>query len=350
LTLGAHERRGIGYSSYLLGRYEAILDMLRAHMIKADNVLPMLMTETGSLQNGRKPSDNWLRLYAWNAYLNKSMQRPDQIDMFVPFLFLHMSWNPISGDAAFTPKADRKKHRTIEDFDRTTVSHYFDLWEDFDGRRLPVHFDRDWLDVVAVHKGDRISLAVTNMGGRQIALDLSGVAKQVGATKAVQTRLNYHQGAVVFEPEHDVDVAAVPVDVNETTVVRLVLQHPLTPQGKLDLNRWYAEETAVKSSGKAMFFEVEIEKPQAVEFAKLIIGVHRGGGVTEPLTVKVNGNPVQLDQGDAHEFTEFFAPIDAIVPVSILSGSNSIEVVAQKGATITSVQILTHSDGDDGSH
>ena len=350
LTLGAHERRGIGYSSYLLGRYEAILDMLRAHMIKADNVLPMLMTETGSLQNGRKPSDNWLRLYAWNAYLNKSMQRPDQIDMFVPFLFLHMSWNPISGDAAFTPKADRKKHRTIEDFDRTTVSHYFDLWEDFDGRRLPVHFDRDWLDVVAVHKGDRISLAVTNMGGRQIALDLSGVAKQVGATKAVQTRLNYHQGAVVFEPEHDVDVAAVPVDVNETTVVRLVLQHPLTPKGKLNLNRWYAEETAVKSSGKAMFFEVEIEKPQAVEFAKLIIGVHRGGGVTEPLTVKVNGNPVQLDQGDAHEFTEFFAPIDAIVPVSILSGSNSIEVVAQKGATITSVQILTHSDGDDGSH
>ena len=78
------------------------------------------------------------------------MQRPDQIDMYVPFVFLHMTWNPISGDAAFTPKADRKRHRTIEDFDRTIVSHYFDLWEDFDGRRLPVHFDRDWLDVVEV--------------------------------------------------------------------------------------------------------------------------------------------------------------------------------------------------------
>ena len=80
LMLGAHERRGLGYSNYLLGRYEAILDMLRAHMHKVDNVLPILITECGSLQNGRQPSDNWLRLYAWNAYLTKSMQRPDQID------------------------------------------------------------------------------------------------------------------------------------------------------------------------------------------------------------------------------------------------------------------------------
>jgi len=161
----------------------------------------------------------------------------------------------------------------------------------------------------------------------------------------LQTRLNYHQGAVVFEPEHDVEVAAVPVDVNETTVVRLVLEKPLTPQGQLTLNRWYAEETAVKSSGKAASFEVKIENLQAVKFAKLIIGVHRGGGVSEPLTVKLNGIPVKVDLGDAQEFTEFFAPIDANVPVSNLSESNSIEVVAQENATITSIQILTHSDG-----
>lgn len=343
LMLGAHERRGMGYSNYLLGRYEAILDMLRAHMHKADNVLPILITETGSLQNGRKPSDNWLRLYAWNAYLTKSMQRPDQIDMYVPFIFLHMSWNPISGDAAFTPKTDRKKHRTIEDFDRTIVSHYFDLWEGFDGRRLPVHFERDWLDVVAVHDGDHISLAVTNMGGRQIALDLSGVAKRVSATGVRQTRLNYHQGAVVYQPAHEVDAAAVPVDVNETTVVRLVLEKPLAPKGTLDLNRWYAEETAIKSTGAAESFEVKIEDPQNVEFAQLLVGLHRAGGVKDPLVIKVNGTLVEFDMGDAGEFSEFFAPLDAVVDVSILRENNSIEVVAQKGATVTSVQILTHS-------
>jgi hypothetical protein len=322
--------------------YEAILDMLRAHVYKADNVLPILITECGSLQNGRKPSDNWLRLYAWNAYLTKSMQRPDQIDLFVPFIFLHMSWNPNSGDAAFTPRADRERHSTIEDFERTSVSHYFDLWRDFDGCRLPVEFDRDWLDVVAVHDGKRISLAVTNMGGRQIAVDLSGVAERIGANEATQTRLNYHKGEVVFEPEHAVDAAAVPVDVNETTVVRLILDKPLAPSRALQLDRWYATDTAIESDGKPVSFGVKVDAPEAVEQVRLIIGVHRGGGVTEPLVAILNGTPITVDTGDAHEFTEFFAPLDAAVRASLVRGNNKIDVTAQDGATITSVQLVTH--------
>jgi agarase len=349
LMLGAHERRGMGYSNYLLGRYEAILDMLRAHMHKVDNVLPILITETGSLQNGRKPSDNWLRLMAWNSYMIKSMQRPDQIDMFVPFIFMHMSWNPMSGDAAFTPKQDRKRHQVIDDFEPTTIAHYFELWRDFNGARLPVDFDRDWLDVVAIHDGKRISIAVTNMGGRQIAVDLSGVAKQAGATGARQTRLNYHKGEVVFEPEHDVDVAAIPVDVNETTVIRLVLSKSLQPPRTLKQKRSYARQTAVKANGQPQKFEISFDKlaniePANIQSAKLIIGVHRQGGITEPVVASVNETDIKIDTGDANEFTEFFAPLDARVPASVLRATNKIVVTAQKGTTITSVQLVTHSN------
>ncbi|WP_146458863.1 beta-agarase [Rubripirellula tenax] len=342
LMLGAHERRGLGYSNYLLGRYEAILDMLRAEMHRVDNVLPILITETGSLQNGRQPSDNWLRLYAWNAYLTKSMQRPDQIEMFVPFIFLHMAWNPNSGDAAFAPKEDRERHRSFEDFEPTTIAHYFDLWKDFDGRRLPVAFDRDWLDVVAVHDGSRISLAVTNMGGRQIAIDLSDLAAKVSATGVMQTRLNYSGGEVVFAPEHSVDVAAVPVDVNETTVIRIGLPKPIETSGTLQLDRIYASETAVATASGPSSFQVRIDDPKSIRFAKLIVGIHRGGGVTEPLDVKVNETPITVDLGDAGEFSEFFAPLDAPLSPSTLRSTNQIMITAQDGATITSVQIVTH--------
>ena len=342
LTLGAHERRGLGYSNYLLGRFEAILDMLRAEMHRVDNVLPILITETGSLQNGRDPSDNWLRMYAWNAYLTKSMQRPDQIDMFVPFVFLHMSWNPNSGDAAFTPKLDRKQHKTIEDYEPTTTSKYFELWRDFNGRRLPIDFDRDWLDVVAVHDGSRISLAVTNMGGRQIALDLSETASRIGSNRTSQIRLNYHEGNVIFEPEHDVNTSAVPVDVNETTVIRLALNRPLEPVNTLALKRWYAAETAVATKGEPTSFEVAIDNPDSMRSAKLIIGVHRRGGVTQPINVKVNGTMIEVDSGDANEFSEFFAPLDAKLPISILKDKNNVAIETQDGVTITSVQIATH--------
>ncbi|MFG0289795.1 MAG: beta-agarase [Rhodopirellula sp. JB044] len=347
LMLGAHARRGQGYSNYLLGRYEAILDMLRAHMHKSDNVLPILITECGSLQNGRQPSDNWLRLLAWNAYLTKSMQRPDQIELFVPFVFLHMAWNPYSGDAAFTPKPELKRHRTIEDFAPTTIANYFELWRDFDGRRLPVDFNRDWLDVVAVHDGNRISIAVTNMGGRQISLDLSGVAKNTGANKTTQTRLNYHQGEVVFEPEHEVDVSAVPVDVNETTVVRLHLAKTLSPAMLVQQQRHYAEQTAVKSEGAAITFSIDDLNASNLQSAKLIIGVHRRGGISEPLSVEVNGTTIEIDRGDADEFTEFFAPLDADIPVSVLRKNNEVKITAQTGTTITSVQIATLQNVDE---
>ena len=341
LMLGAYERRGTGYSNYLLGRYEAILDMLRAHMHKADNVLPILITECGSLQNGRQPSDNWLRLLAWNAYLTKSMQRPDQIDLFVPFIFLHMSWNPYSGDAAFTPKTDRTRHKTIDDFEPTTIANFFELWRDFDGRRLPVDFNHRWLDVVAVHDGSRISIALTNMGGRQIAIDLSGVAKRMGAVGTTQTRLNYHKGEVVFEPEHTVDAAAIPVDVNETTVVRLKLDQELTPAKKLVMQRHYATATAVKSQGDPLTFDVNIGEANNLAAARVVIGVHRGGGITRPLSVRIKGTSVGIDAGDAAEFSEFFAPLDAKVDPSIIRGENRLQITAQPGTTITSVQLVS---------
>jgi len=342
LMLGAYERRAEGYSNYLLGRYEAILDMLRAHMHKANNVLPILITECGSLQNGRQPSDNWLRLLAWNAYLTKSMQRPDQIRLFVPFIFLHMSWNPFSGDAAFTPKRDRERHWKIEDFEPTVISNYFELWRDFDGKRLPVNFERRWLDVVAVHDSEKISLAITNMSGRQIAVDLSAVAKQVAVAKTTQVRLNYHGGEVVFEPDHEVSISAVPVDVNETTVVRLHLEKPLAPEGSLEMQRYYALDTAVKAGDAPLSFEIKVDaKPEKIVAAKLVVGVHRKGGVQRPVRVKFNGKQCAIEPGDAAEFSEYFAPLELELAGKDVRSMNEIEIALEPGGTLTSVHLVT---------
>ena len=109
--LGAYERRGQGYTNYLLGRYEATLDMLRAEMHKADNVLPILITECGSLQNGRRASDNWLRILAWNAFLTKTMQRPDQVEVvctvhLYPYAVESVEWRR----SLHTERRSCKKH------------------------------------------------------------------------------------------------------------------------------------------------------------------------------------------------------------------------------------------------
>ena len=338
-TLGAYERRGHGYTNYLLGRYEATLDMLRAEMHNADNVLPILITECGSLQNGRRASDNWLRLLAWNAFLTKTMQRPDQIGLFVPFIFLHMPWNPLSGDAAFTPQKNKNQHISIEDFDPTTIANFFELWRDFDGRRLPTSFDHDWLDVVALYEKDHIAVAITNVGGRQLSIDLSAIRQRFPDTSARQTRLNYNQGNVTFQPPHTVDLNAIPVDVNETTVIHLLTKENIQPVDKIRLQRHYATQTAVKSDGAALTFYVQTPHPEQIVSAKLVVGIHRTGGVTTPIKATLNSTPITIDTGNAAEFSDFFAPLTAKVVPSVMKNNNTVTVTVQPGATVTSLQI-----------
>jgi len=342
-TLGAHARRDKGYTNYLLGRYEATLDMLRAEMHNVDNVLPILITECGSLQNGRQASENWLRILAWNAFLTKTMQRPDQIDLFVPFVFLHMPWNPASGDAAFTPKVERQQHVTVDDFNATPVANFFELWRNFDGHRLPVTYTKDWLDVVAVHKNNEIFVAVTNMGGRQLLLDLSSSHRQYPDMSARQTRLNYQKGKLTFDSDKPVEINAVPVDVNETTVIRLIPKKKIQPTQGAHQNRHYARETAIKSTGEPIPFMITTTQDTHAAEAQLVIGVHRRDGITTPLKATINQSTVRMDAGDADEFTDFFAPLTAKVPVSALQTTNTITVTAQPGTTITSVQLITTS-------
>ena len=53
-------------------------------------------------------------------------------------------------------------------------------------------------------------------------LDLSAIHQQYPDMSGRQTRLNYHKGDLTFESDKPVEINAIPVDVNETTVIRLI--------------------------------------------------------------------------------------------------------------------------------
>ncbi len=342
-TLGAWERRKGRYTNYLLGRLEAVLDMFRAHMHETDNVKPMLITECGSLQPGRGPSDYWLRIRSYSAYMHKLMQRPDQIDLAVPFMFLSIPWNPKSGDAAFIPKEGKRSNAPLGDCEPTPVSKLFELWRDFDGRRLPVSFDRRWLDVTAVHEDKRLQLAITNMGGRQLLLNVSGLAGELAAESVSQRRLYYMDGAVRYKGSVlHADASAISVDVEETTIVTIQLKEPLRIGGTIERTSSYAAGTAIDS--EAAFecgYSIRIANPTTVRAATLVVGVHRDGGLGGPLSGTINGRPFRVDASWAGEFNSLFAPIQVVLPVDALAEMNRVKVDAREGLTITSVHITT---------
>lgn len=342
-TLGAWERRQGKYTNYLLGRLEAILDMILSHMHETDNVRPILITECGSLQPGRAPSDYWLRIRSYSAYMHKLMQRPQQIDLAVPFMFLSIPWNPTSGDAAFTPREGKPNSSPLRDCDSTPVAYVFELWRDFNGRRLPVAFDRPWLDATAVHKGNRVQIAMTNMGGRRLSINLSRSFDRLPVASATQRRLFYRDGHVQYEDAIPLaDLAAIPVDVEETTIVTIRLERPLTIRGRLRRDTRYAPGTAIKTDDPSLGgWTIDVERPGALRAATLVIGVHREGGLGGPLVGKFNGHPVKIAADWADEFHHLFAPIEVPLPVEQLERTNHFELEPRDGLTVTSVSIVT---------
>ena len=346
-SLGAWERRQGKYSNYLLGRMESILDMFQAHMEETDNVRPILITECGSLQPGRGPSDYWLRLRSFSGYMHKLMKRPEQVELSVPFVFLSIPWNPGSGNTAFIPKDGERNNAPLEKCDATPVKNFFELWRDFDGRRLPVSFDRAFLDVTVVHSQNRIQLAVTNMGGRRLALDIKSVVGDLPIESISQRRLYYLDGEVVYEEVSPKDATAIPVDVEETTIVTVNLKSALRLSKPVNRQSWYANGTAIKTNAnKGAEFKITLGGKDAkfkktdVKKATLHVGVYREGGLGGPLAGELNGTPFTLSAAWADDMKQLFGTIKVELDPAKLSTENRIKVAGRDGLTITSVHLV----------
>jgi agarase len=328
-----------------MGRLEAILNMIRGHMHGTDNVRPILVTECGSLQPGTGPSDYWLRLRSYSAYTHKFLQRPHEIDLSVPFAFLSVHWNPTSGNAAFIPDEGQGTKVPIDQLNATPVAHFFDLWSDFDGRRLPVNFSRRWLDVTALHNGDQVHVALTNMGGQSLNVDLSSLARPTQIKSINQKRLYYRDGEVHFEPENELaDLSSVPVDVEETTIVTVTLRSPLSVSKPLRRDFCYASETAVKANdspedGFKIIVPSTIPMSGKIEKVRLVIGVHRDGGLKKALKLNFNSKEANTAQKWASDVKNLFEPVVINIPTSMIRERNFLKVGRYEGLTITSVHL-----------
>jgi len=118
------------------------------------------------------------------------------------------------------------------------VAHFFELWRNFDGRRLPVRHSRKWLDVTALHNGNQLHIALTNMGGQRIEANLTGIA--AGSLKSIsQTWLYYRDGEVHFEDSNELsalDSVEVDVEAEEDADAVRQLKNGAVQLSRIDSN------------------------------------------------------------------------------------------------------------------
>lgn len=341
-TIGAYARRDRGYRNYLLGRMEAILDMFRAHMEGTDNVRPLLLTELGSLNIGNSEADYWLRLRTYSAMITRLMDRPHQIELAVPFIFLASPWDPSNGHAVFIPKTGKWFPNELSAYNRTQCGLYLDLWRDFSGRRLPVETGNRYLKAVAVHEGTKIRVALSNMSGRRQFVDLQMLLDGKRVDSITHRRMYRLDGKIVYEDAAAVSLGAIPVEVEETGIVTISISDPLSPKRAIERREFFAKETAI-AAAKQPTDGFHIQLPNQADNpdrAQLFIGIHRNGGLEAPVRGTLNGHRFEQHLEWAKGITELFEQVAVEIPPEWLKQDNRVKLnLDATGTTITSLHL-----------
>lgn len=344
---------------FLAGRFEAVMDLLRSHMVNTDNVKPILITESGSYNTLPTDIDYFQKLNGANGYMLRFLDYADTIDMLVPYLYPIINWKPNSTGTFY--KYNGTKTGILEEM--SPLEAYLDMWADFRGAYIPsdaqcVSEDSDTLDASlagervftkAVRDGNKVYVAVHNLNRNRVNLDFD-VLLGDGVSIQEVTRKHYflENGILTYEEVPVADLDSVYVRVQEMDVFEITLNSAPDFERTLVREVDFAAEELVASSANATF-TINSDMTN-VEASTVRVGFGKSGsGFAGDMTLAINGNEIgtrSLDytdkSGDVLTFMEF-----EVADISVINtGSNEVTVSMPEGGTISSVQITNYVVGD----
>lgn len=105
-----------------------------------------------------------------------------------------------------------------------------------------------------------------------------------------QTRLYFDKARLVFETTPVESLDNLPVAVEETTLVKVTLDRPITPKETLDEKTFFADKI-MKRTGKTLAFKVDC-RTESLHSATFRISASRNGGFRQPMQLRVNGQTI----------------------------------------------------------
>lgn len=324
-----------GADSYVQGGLECTLDILRAYMEATGNVKPLICSEYGSLNVKRDERGWWMHMKNINAMLVHFLNRPDDIEIAVPFLLSFMHWAPDSSET-FIHQAPSG------DFVKTKNTFLLDMWEDFKGKRIPVSDSDTKVFTFAVLDGDVIRLVINNSAGQRILVDVQSVLPEVVNIRSLKRRMVcFENGETKYIYDELSSLKDIPVGVDVTCVLEIQMDQAPILTRCFNETSHYAQQTAVKVDG-TVTLDIPCPVDGPVAEAMLCISLHRAGGFSGLVSVAVNGDePRTVDlswsKGIPHFLDFITIPVS---PENIHPGNRVVVQVGDSDVTVTSAKMV----------
>ncbi|MEZ9138790.1 MULTISPECIES: hypothetical protein [unclassified Shewanella] len=125
---------------------EASFDMLEHYMqLTLNEVKPFLVSEYGAQTHSLfnqpwLPYRDWFHLKAINSQLMSFLERPDQIEMAIPFIPVKAEWGRISDTVPYYTRLMRQKFEKVGDtgdeYVYTDMVKFYQMWSEVNGKRV----------------------------------------------------------------------------------------------------------------------------------------------------------------------------------------------------------------------
>ncbi|MGG1554015.1 cohesin domain-containing protein [Paenibacillus ferrarius] len=332
---------------FLSGRLEAVLDLLKAHMVNTNNVKPIYITEEGTYNTGGTDLDYFQKLVAYNGYMLRFMNYADSIGMLVPYLYPIINWKPTADNTFY------KYNETMNGLKEqmTPLEAYVDMWKDYRGAFLPSEADNDRVYTNAVRYNDKVYVAVQNLNSQRVNLDLNVLTGGTGIANITRKHFYLEKGNLKYEEENVADLNNVYMRVQEMSVFEITL----------DSNPQFAKTWERKSSFARQELQATSETAPAeftiptsiADLAKstLRVGFGKdGSGFKTDMTVEINpgsgsGESFTKDLEFTNKSGDVLTFADFKLDPSKVKSNNTIRItIPENGGHITSVQLINYYD------
>ncbi len=331
-------------------RMEAVLDMLEnASAVDLGEVKPLLISEYGAFDTGWTPDPwsperDWLQLNAWCGMMMGMMERPQVMEMAMPFMILKALWysNPMG-----TPYGPRLMWEDENgDWVYTELIKFFELWAPVRGKRFLTTADDPDIQTAGFVDGDTAYLVLNNLELDPTTVKLAAPAAGDAVLQGVTLRhLHAPEGRPVLD-ERELDGVPTQLEIGAeaTAILTLRYDRPVASSAVVQETKRYADDYLREISGEPLVYTVDGVEPGDATTAVLRLGLARDHGLPLHPSVRLNGHELDVPDDwrgfDQKTRTGFFGILEIPVSAEALAESNRIEITfGEPGGHVSSVTL-----------
>ncbi|MFY0601876.1 MAG: T9SS type A sorting domain-containing protein [Cyclobacteriaceae bacterium] len=330
---------------------EATFDMMEHYSMLSFGVAkPFVISEYGA-QTHDFFNTNWSGLRDWmfvkstSSMMMTFMDRPNLIEMTIPFMVEKAEWGRTNGFPHGTRllrqrKEDPSDTGNGEEWVYTDMIRFFELWKNVKGKRVDSHPSDPDIQADAYVDGKKAFIVLNNLNFDQERISIKPYGVENNTLSSVLVRHLHRMGdvGVIDEEELSAFPGELVIDSEGTMVLECTFENDIEVNHTSEETKYYATEylKPIVAGSSTLFSINDITKSESGHGeAVLRLGVGREHGRSLHPSVEVNGNTIDVPMDwkgyDQASRESFYGVLEIPVPYSFLDIDNEISVQFEDG-------------------